>query len=400
MKTTSYKSEVTDISRFLDETYPVTLPGKVRFYGDKKLQVGWASIAFQKFTERVNVLIKGGKVTRGSQPEIKRAIAQAVRYGNAALIIDRSTGLVRVSPAKTSYSTVDSWGQATYVEELAGGDLIVGIDGELWLQPIKADSEPIYLDAFYTSIFYKSDNEHPFGQSRLTPASRTLIRAKSRNLMRREITADQGSYPQVILNGLWEDADASLGASVAQVIGGTHRIAGVPKDPDTDEKLDIEQLTQVSPDPLLAHDSSLARDFCSIQNFSPAELGEPSALTAEAIASLKESLILEVQDFEIQISRELENFLVELATVWGEPAPEIAFGDPEVITKAAAMDAATKASSIWPQFKYSREAAREAGLGDAVLSELFDEDGEAVIPDEEELLSAAGGNSGTVLSDF
>lgn len=400
MKASSYKAEVNELSKFWDETYPVALPGKVKFYGDKKLQVGWASTAMQKFSERVTLIIAGGKVTRNSEPEIKRAVAQAIRYGNAALIIDRQSGLVRVSPAKTSYSTVDSWGQSTYVEEVGGGDLIVGIDGELWLQPVQVGAEPVYLDAFYTSIFYKADNEHPYGQSRLSPASRTLIRAKSRNLMRREITADQGSYPQVIINGLWEDADASLGASVASVVGGTHRIAGLPKDPDTDEKLDIEQLTQVSPDPLLAHDSRLARDFCSIQNFSPAELGEASEMTAEAISSLKESLILEVEDFEVQISRELENFLVELATVWGEPAPELAFGDPAVITKAAAMDAATKAASIWPQFKYSREAAREAGLGAAVLAELFDEDGEAVIPNEEELLSAAGSDGDVVLSDF
>lgn len=394
----TYTAEINELCRFWDETYPVSLPGGAVYYGDRKLQVGWASTALQKFTERIKISIKGGPATRNSAPEILRAIANAVKFGNSALIIDRATGLVRVSPVKTSWSEVDSWGNSTYVEELPGGALIVGHESELWLQPADSDSEPVELDAFFVSIFFRADDEHPFGQSRLTPASRSLIRSKSTNRMRREITADQGSYPQVFINGLWEDADPGIGEAAARVIGGTNRLAGLPKDPDTDAKLDIEQLTQVSPGPLLSHDSALARDFASIQNISPAEVGEPTAMTKEAIDALKESLLLEVEAFEVQIRREVEAFLLELAAVWDESDPDFFFMDPAVVTRAAAMDAATKASSVWPGYKYSEAAAREARLGEAVISELFDE-GEVVVTDAQELLLTAGANSELLLGE-
>lgn len=375
---TKRRNFVKEMSDLRKEKISVKIYGNPKYYKGRHYPTAWGRIAIDKFSERVLLVVSGGKNTRRAIPEVRRAISETLWFGNSTLIIDYSTGACRVSDPSTSWASTDAWGNTFYYQDLPNTvDQIVGYGGQLYYRTNEVEGvEDELLDAGFVSFFWKADSDNPCGQSRITPADFALIQEKSYNLARRAVWADQAALPKPVINGLWEDADPEIGKHVANLVAGTNTVAGLPKDPDTGELLKIEEIPGAPGAPLLQHDGQLARDFAASKNITPYELGENTAQppTAEAMSSAKESLILEVKQWEEELQRDIEAFFEAIALLWDEEEPKVSFENPAQISESTRMAAAVQAQSIWPQYRYSEAAAREAGLSDAVVKEIFDVD--------------------------
>lgn len=386
------KSFVREMSDLRKEKITVKIFGNPKYYKGRHYPTSWARIAMDKFSERVMLVVSGGKNTKRAIPEARRAFSETLWFGNSTLIVSLNTGLVKVSDPKTSWATTDEWGNVYYYEDLPGTqDQIVGYGGQLYYRYFDGSFEDEPLNAGFVSFFWKADSDNPEGQSRITPADFALIQEKSYNLARRSVWADQAAMPKPVIQGIWEDADPNIGSTVADLVSGTNTVAGLPANPDTGEHLKIDQIPGAPGEPLLQHDGQLARDFAASKNITPYELGNNTAQppTAEAMASAKESLILEVKAWEEEIQRDLEVFFEAIALYWDEEEPKVSFENPAQISESTRMAAAVQAVSIWPQARYSESFAREAGLSDSVVQEIFDVELEVVEDAPLELLQEA-----------
>ena len=64
--------------------------GNPKFYRGRRYPVAWGRITIDKFSERVLPVVAGGPSTKNTIPEVRRAITNALWFGNSSLIVELS----------------------------------------------------------------------------------------------------------------------------------------------------------------------------------------------------------------------------------------------------------------------------------------------------------------------
>jgi len=371
-------SNVSDVRSFLDEDYSVPLSGGG--YAQRNLtpgqaQLPWGRIGIEKWCDRVipllNTTVEPSSQWQSVITAIKQACKDAISFGNSTIIVD-SDGELRVSTPETSVATKTPF-TTTFVEDFGDVKTAAADDGVLM---IARDGDD-YVDsgAMAFSIFHDADGAHPHGSSRLTPAIRSCIRAASRNKIRAEIAANYYAFPQRIINGAWEGMDRSVGLEQAKLMAGASTVQVIPKDPDTNEKLDVQQLPAASFEPFIAMQKQLATEVATGFGISYDELGVTTnqPQSADAIYALKEGLSLAITSWEQEITSTLQAMLVRVAEIWGVDTPVLSWQEPALPSKGSAADAAIKLVSAFPALKDSRAVLAWAGLPANVLEAVVKE---------------------------
>lgn len=377
MLDSQWTSDVSDVRSFLDEDYSVPLSGGG--YAQRNLtpgqaQLPWGRIGIEKWNTRVIPLLSGAEASRW-QPVvsvIKQACKDAVSFGNSTIIVD-SEGELRVSTPETGMATQTPFTNS-FVEDFGSVKTMAADDG---LLAISRDGGETWADsgAAVFSIFHGADGAHPRGSSRLTPAIRACIRAASRNKIRSEIAANFYAFPQRIINGAWEGMDRSVGLEQAKLVSGASTVQVIPKDPDTNERLEIQQLPAASFEPFIAMQKQLATEVATGFGISYDELGVTTnqPQSADAIYALKEGLSLAITSWEQEITSTLQAMLVRVAEIWGVDTPVLSWQEPALPSKGSAADAAIKLVSAFPALKDSKAVLAWAGLPASVLEAVVKE---------------------------
>lgn len=372
-------SSVQDIRSFLDEDYSVPLSGGG--YAQRNLSPGssqlpWGRIGIDKWSDRVIPLLNVSKGELSTQWQsvvsiIKQACRDAISFGNSTIVVD-SDGELRVSTPETAVATKTPF-STTFVEAFGTVKTMAGDDGVLLIS--RDNDEYVDSGAMAFSIFYGADGAHPHGTSRLTPAIRSCIRAASRNKIRAEIAANFYAFPQRVINGAWEGMDRSVGLEQAKLLAGAATVQVIPKDPETNEKLDVTQLPASSFEPFIAMQKQLATEVATGFGISYDELGvtTTSPQSADAIYAMKEGLSLAITSWEQQITDVIQAMVVRVAELWECEAPVLTWQEPALPSKASAADAAIKMVSAFPALKDSLAVLSWAGLPASVLEAVSKE---------------------------
>jgi hypothetical protein len=376
-----WHAEVQEIRTFLEETYSVSLPGKKVSGVSGKMQVAWGRTGVEKFCYRMVPQIHGGGPrSKSMEAAIRQMCSDAVTYGNSTAVVT-SNGKVRITSPGTSFAHKDIWGNVTLEEKFEDGTEILGYNGELSVLHPKTIHdgwgtpevwEP--LDGFSFTIFYNHSANFPSGRSRLTPAIRNTILAASRNKLRIEESADNLTFPQRILNGIWEDLDTASEESIAKLATGRDKIIGLPLGPNG-EKISVDEFTAASIAELFRAGDQLAREVSSAFNIDPGEMGIVSAVpsSADALYMSKEDIVLEVTAFENSITEVLQNLLKAVAIVTNEEVATLRWANPATPSGASQADQFVKLSAVIPGYALSRVGLTKAGLTPEEIDEFLGE---------------------------
>jgi hypothetical protein len=372
IKPADWNGEVDDIRRFLDAEYGTGLGGNAQTKKALKYAPNdWARIGLEKFTDRIILQLANADVlvfARFSEA-VSQMVNDCVTFGNSTLIIGENS--CRVSAPELGKAKQDSFGQTCYVEELPDGTRCAsGPDGVLYL----LEGDLMMPTTFTTfSIFNKPDYIHPYGRSRITPAIRKLIRRATRNAERAEIVEEFHSFPQRIINGIWQDFSADGSAeAVKKLNAGLTTMIALPNNPITGEKLSISELSQASLEPFSKKHDELARDVASSFNIDPSELSvaQTNPSSADALYAAKEDLVVEISRFETSITPTISKAAQAYANMMGESTPTVSWAEPATPSKNSQADAFVKLASVLPALKTSPAALRWAGLPDELVKEL------------------------------
>jgi hypothetical protein len=367
-----WQEEVRELRQLLDEDYKVALPGNFTRSSSRRNQVAWARIGVEKFCYRIIPQLRGaGPKTKAALPLISEAIYDAVAFGNSTLVV-ANDGSYRVSTPETGVAEVDAFGSVAFEENFAKNESTFGNEGSLYFSDNNWKSAPV---GSFFSIFYRANFKHKYGQSRVTPAIRAMIKAESRTNMRMEEVEDNQSFPLRVINGLWENFDPQVMDAARSLVTGANQIIGLPKNPDSDQYLELEEFKGAEFDGFLKIKDQRARACAAAFNIDPIELGvtttNPSS--AEALYASKEDLVLEVAAFENRIHSTAQAFLSRVAELNGESEPVLYWAEPATPSKASQADAFVKLASVIPQLATSHAALAWAGLPGDLAVELAEE---------------------------
>lgn len=371
-------NEVKDVRSFLDESYVATLSTKVTRHSD--CQVPWARILIEKFCDRIIPHVSGeNQHVEKAISTIMVAIKNAVSFGNGTVVVD-SDGKVRASVPECSYAKMDAFGDVTFYEEHINVEdkkeilKVYGIDGILFYEWEDEDGNPILVetDSRFFSFFYHEDGSAPYGKSRISPAIRASIKEASRNKIRASEAANFRTFPQWVINGIWEGIDPSVADGVGKMLAGVSQVVGIPRNPDNGEKVSIEEFSSSDFSSYEAQHDILAKEVAAAGNLSPTELGVTAAQpsSAEALNAAKEDIVLEISAFERKIHWTLQALFDAISEVTGTDKVQLMWQEPSTPSKASQADAFVKIASVMPQMKYSKKALAWAGLPSDVIAEI------------------------------
>lgn len=378
-----WQNHVRETRNFLDSRYTVNIGPNISAIVDTDYQLGWGRIGCEKFYDRIIPGVDNENFDIVAV-KFKKATQQAVEFGNASLVVS-TDGTIRIPAPESSGAYVDALDNVHYHEAL--GELQVrSVNGIVESKKISENDKKWKADPTTTvfTIFYKQDAAHPFGQSRITPAIRKSIRSASRSKMRAEIASNYRTYPMVLFNGLWEDLASNVAQGITKLKSGVSNVLGLPKDPDTGEKISVESIPQADFTPFLKLRESYAADVAAAFNIDPQELGiqsiQPSS--ADAIFASKEDLVVEIEAFTREIKPVFQRLVNYLASLLEIEAPKVYFAEPATPSKASQADAFTKLAVVVPQLKYSAAAMRWAGLPQDVIDDIAMDDFELEVSEE------------------
>lgn len=362
---------------FIDETYRVTLPGKSS-YSAGSSRLPWGRTGLEKFYDRIIPYVHGGgELTKEAEVYIREAAKDAVTFGNSTIIVN-GDGSMRVSTPETGVASKDVFGNITFREQFADGTETYAENGEFFVKdPITEIWSETSLRAF--SIFYNANGNAPQGTSRLSPAIRSLIKAATRNQMRAEVAADFTAFPQRIINGFWEGMEAVTSEAATSMEGGIDKVLAFPEGPQG-QRLEVTQFAATDFTQFLKLKESFARDCASAFNIDVAELGVTTAVpsSADALYMSKEDLVVEIEAFEKQMSRTLQNlvehlYAIESTFVSGLAPAKLTWAEAATPSKASQADAFVKLAGAIPAMSSSRKALAWAGLPGDLAEELAEE---------------------------
>lgn len=380
-----WQSEVNEIRTFLDENYQVSLGGpSLANYNiaGVNAQLAWGRIGVEKFCDRVIPRLTGKYSDNISSyiPTIRSAIRDCVSFGSSTIIVD-ANGEMRISSPENSAVAMNAFGNISFQETFDNIKTRLNDDG--FLEISRNDSDKFMpTDTMAFTIFYNASASHPFGVSRISPAIRNAIRAASRNKLRAEIASNYYTYPQRIINGAWDgiadgDAGDELINGISKIVAGVSQVIMLPKDPDTGEKMDLQEWSASDGGSYERTQTLLATEVATAFNIDPSELGviKTNPASAEALYATKEDLVLEVSAFEQSIRGQLQAVIVRLCETLGiDDVPTIGFAEPSTPSKASQADAFVKLASVLPQLKYSPAALSWAGLPDELANALIQDE--------------------------
>lgn len=384
-----WNTAVKEINRFLDESYFVNISGKgVNGAG----RVPWGRIGVEKFYARVIPQILGSREAKRLAPTIRSACHDAICYGNSTILLFDS-GDIGVSDPLTSVATRNRFGQVVFegYEDVTmitqPNPTLVGINGVLAAVTRGEAGEPDTYEAVgsYYSIFFKSGKN---GESRITPAIRREILAQARTELRIEEAENFYTWPQRILNGVWDDftEDQQLSDAVQSVITGVKEVLAIPKDPDTNEKVSVESWAGGDFTKSIQLKDSRMKSVAAAFNIDAQELGFTSSQfsSAEAIYTAKEDLMLEIQEFTANATDAVEDFLERASDLLGFEYEAFNWADPATPSIGSRADYFIKLVKEIPGLKYSKTALMEMNLlSPTVLDDIFED------TDREEMLRLA-----------
>ena len=385
MEIHNHVREVKEVNSFLDETYSVSIVDKgVSGPG----RISWARIGCEKFYARTIPQITGSREAKALASVIRRACYDAIVYGNSTIYVF-DDGSTAVSDPLNSVASRNAFGDVLFQKynnmaplgPVAFPDLIA-MNGILMAfnvdKDINADRYVVVGRSF--SIFFKKGK---FGSSRITPAIRRDIRAQARTELRIEESEDFFTWPQRILNGVWDGFAEDMGDDVAQVVAGIRQILAIPENPDTGAKVGVDSWSGGDFTRSIALKESRMKSVAAAFNISPDELGftQSQFSSAEAIHQGKEDLVLEIQEFTSNATETVEDFLEFVSVVRGIEFESFSWANPSTPSIGSRTDAFIKLAGVIPQLKYSKAAILEAGLfSPAVVDDLFkDLDAERMI---------------------
>ena len=397
----NWVSEVSDIRSFMDENYDVPLGGggyARTTLGRQSSQLAWARIGIEKWAMRVipQILPSGDNVKTNTRiinslsPYIRKACRDAVIFGNSTILLDTSTGMMRVSTPESSCADMDAFGNVTFMEQIGNITNISYYDGgdnrDYMISCIDdGDTADTTIKTF--SIFYGADGAHRYGSSRISPSVRSSIRAASRNKIRAEIASNFYAYPQRVINGAWEEMDPSIMNGAKAMASGAATIQVLPKDPSTGDKLDYKQLDGADFTPFIAMQEQLATEVATALGVNLDELGvvkTGSATSADGIYASHEAISVEIEAWEQSITKTLQDFVDAYTDSIGVPYATLTWREPAQPSKASAADAAIKLVSAFPTLADSPAVLKWAGLPDDVLRDISNELNPVIITNDEE----------------
>lgn len=367
-----WNTNVNEIRSFLDENYTVDLLGNFGVGIGCKGQMAWGRIGLEKFVCRVIPQVSGSTDRSGDITEIiNAAVFDTVAFGNSTIIVNRD-GEMRVSTPEHSFASKSVFGDITFMEKFPGGQESKLMDGQLWTREKETDEWKATGAKTFT-LFYRHSGLNTSGKSRITPAIREIIRAASRNEVRKEEVAENGSFPQRVLNGVYAEL-AEHEEELLKIAFGGNKITTIPAGPDG-EKVDITQFDAVSFEPHLKLKESLARDCAAAFNIDAAEMGVTTQVpsSAEALYMSKEDLVLEISAFERSITRTLQKFIDYSFEIVNEKTSKLFWAEPATPSQASQADAFVKIAAVIPALKYTRAGLHSAGLSLEVVDELLSE---------------------------
>lgn len=389
-----WQTEVREVNKFLDESYSVSIAGKgVNGAG----RIAWGRIGVEKFYARVIPQILGSREAKRLAPTIRMACHDAICYGNSTIMIF-DDGSTAVSEPLTSFATRNRYGETIFESHRESITLnpepfpeLVGFGGVLLARVFSEENEdqletPNYVPVGrYYTIFFKHGKN---GESRITPAIRREILAQARTELRVEEAENFYTWPQRILNGVWDDftEDRELSDAVQSVITGVKEVLAIPKDPDTNEKVSVESWAGGDFTKSIQLKDSRMKSVAAAFNIDAQELGFTSSQfsSAEAIYTAKEDLMLEIQEFTANATDAVEDFLDRASELLGFEYEAFNWADPATPSIGSRADYFIKLSPEIPGLKFSKTALMEMNLlSPTVLDDIFED------TDREEMLRLA-----------
>lgn len=371
-------SDVATIRSFLDETYQSPILNSRARGINHSAQMPWARIGVEKFCDRIIPHFSGNNPNvENAISAIMGAIKNAICFGNGTVIVD-GNGKARSSIPESSYSELSIFGEITYVEEHVNklnkndSKKAVGVNGILYLIDDDDDETLIETSSRYFSIFYKADGYAPQGRSRISPSIRNSIREASRNKIRAMEAANFRTFPQWIINGVWEDLDPSVVNNVGSLAAGISSVIGIPENPETGQKVSIEEFTSSDFNSYISQQELLAKEVAAAFNLDASELGVAGSqpTSAETLYATKEDLVLEISAFERVITQTVQNICNDISEKTNTEKVVLSWQEPATPSKAAQADAFVKLASILPQLQFSKKALAWAGLPADLIEDI------------------------------
>lgn len=372
----NWQTEVRNIQSYLDESYDIEIVGIGSFKNFKSLQLPWARVIVEKFTDRLIPVIKGGTITKAVEYEIDLWIRQAVQFGNASIIVS-SNGTIRIPSPLNSLAQKAEDGSILFYEETPYGQFW-GWNEELHFRPKNSDEDYLVDDAQIFTIFYDESSLKPYGQSRLSDAIRYQITWASRVLSYAESVSYSQSHTQLIFTNINQDImqaanrnDSKSVKDLRAIKVGIHD-ALMLGDSDSGNETKVNTIDPTDPSGLLKVFERIAATVASSRNLEPREFGNTAAVapSAEAQHASKEDLVLEVKKFSKKIKRTVLAFLYAVAEANGEEEPELQWGNPATPSEAAQMDAFSKAVQANPAAGMLRSTHIYYGWAPEIIDEL------------------------------
>lgn len=230
-------------------------------------------------------------------------------------------------------------------------------------------------------LVYRPDLDRPFGQSRISRASMSIIDSAVRTALRTEVSAEFFAAPQRYALGV--DASAFAGEDGAtrsgweSIIG---RLLAIGRDEDGNVPT-VGTFAQQSMEPHLAQLRQLATRFAGESNIPVYSLGvvhDANPSGSEAMEVAERDLITDAEDAQdvfgfawaqtarnsVQMREKLSEAPAELDEI------EIAWRPAKTPSRAAAADATTKLVASFPYLAESEVILEHAGLDRATVARI------------------------------
>lgn len=373
----TWKNEVQSIQKYIGEKYDCTVWG-LSNDNYTRLQLPWARVIIEKFTDRIIPIISGGTMTKAFQSHLDQWVRQTVEFGNASIIVSEN-GDIRIPSPLTSLAQKTVGDTVLFYEDLGENGEIYSWDGDLyWRFKDSDESYPIEGSQIFT-LFYGDSNLKPYGESRLSPSIRNQITWASRIQAYIESVGYNQSHTQLILTNLqteimneYSEGRTKSAEDLKAIRTGIHQILGFGVSDDNSE-VRATVVDPTDPSGLIKIFERVAANIATAVNLEPREFGNTAAVapSAEAQYAAKEDLVLEVNKFTKKIHRDVLSALVAVAEAFGEQDPVLRWANAATPSESSMMDALVKFISVFPEARFSRAAHLKYGIDPEISDDIL-----------------------------